>query len=74
LRSSTTDPAGATCASCCSTAFSWGAILFGDTSAGLAVKAAIEGKLDCSGLLLGAPSAADLLRHLAQANPSTRAG
>ena len=51
-----------------------GAILFGDTSAGLAVKAAIEGKLDCSGLLLGAPSAADLLRHLAQANPSTRAG
>ncbi len=43
-----------------------GAILFGDTSRGAAVKAAIEGRLDFSGLLLRSPSAADVLRHAEQ--------
>ena len=40
-----------------------GAILLGDMSSGTAVKAAIESGWDFSGLLLGAPSAADVIEH-----------
>jgi nitrite reductase (NADH) large subunit len=40
-----------------------GAILLGDASRGAAVKAAIESRLDFSGLLLGSPSVADVLEH-----------
>jgi nitrite reductase (NADH) large subunit len=38
-----------------------GAILFGDASRGAAVKSAIEARLDFSGLLLGSPTATDVL-------------
>jgi len=40
-----------------------GAILMGDISRGAAVKAAIETRLDYSGLLLGKPTAADVISH-----------
>jgi nitrite reductase (NADH) large subunit len=40
-----------------------GAILLGDAAHGAAVKTAIEGRLDFSALLLGNPTAADVLRH-----------
>jgi nitrite reductase (NADH) large subunit len=40
-----------------------GAILMGDISRGASVKAAIETRLDYSGLLLGMPTAADVIAH-----------
>ncbi len=40
-----------------------GAILMGDITRGASVKAAIETRLDYSGLLLGTPSAADVMAH-----------
>ena len=43
-----------------------GAILFGDATLGAAVKSAIQTRLDFSGLLLGSPSAADVLDHAEQ--------
>jgi nitrite reductase (NADH) large subunit len=48
-----------------------GAILFGDTTRGAAVKAAIESRLDFSGLLLGSPSVSDVLDHAEQARTSS---
>jgi nitrite reductase (NADH) large subunit len=44
-----------------------GAILFGDASRSAAVKSAIEARLDFSGVLLGSPSAADVLDHAERA-------
>jgi hypothetical protein len=49
-----------------------GAILFGDTSRGADIKNAIEARLDFSGLLLGAPSAADVLEHFGRALAGAR--
>jgi nitrite reductase (NADH) large subunit len=40
-----------------------GAILFGDSSRGAAIKAAIESRLDYSGLLQGSPTAAEIVEH-----------
>jgi nitrite reductase (NADH) large subunit len=49
-----------------------GAILFGDASRGAAVKTAIEARLDFSGLLLGSPSALEVLDHAEQALAGAR--
>jgi nitrite reductase (NADH) large subunit len=49
-----------------------GAILFGDTSRGAAIKTAIEGKLDFSGLLMGSPSAPDVLDRAQRGFAGTR--
>ncbi len=40
-----------------------GAILLGDLSSSAAIKAAVESQRDFSGLLLGTPAAADVVRH-----------
>jgi nitrite reductase (NADH) large subunit len=51
-----------------------GAILFGDASRGAAVKSAIEARLDFSGILLGSPSAVDVMDHAEQAFAGARHG
>jgi nitrite reductase (NADH) large subunit len=50
-----------------------GAILFGDSSRGAAIKTAIEARLDFSGLLRGSPTAAQVMEHAeAAAGAATR--
>ena len=49
-----------------------GAILLGDASRGADIKAAIESRLDFSGLLLGSLTASDVLEHSAQVLAGTR--
>lgn len=51
-----------------------GAILLGDMSSSSAVKAAIESRWDFSGLLLGTPTAADVVEHAARARAVSPGG